>query len=290
MNSTLPLFLAAVLPFLISSLPSSVIAEPAKTDVRLYQLDCGRVHIDPKNVFSDTDEYPGQSLDLDAPCYLIKHGSEWLLWDTGLPSGIADNPEGVQNGPFHLSINTPLVTQLEKLELTPNDINFVGISHGHFDHTGNVNLFQRAQLIIQKAEYDFFATPDLARQYHMEPKLIDFFLTGNGREQVRKLNGDADLFGDGSVIALSMPGHTPGHMVLKLELPETGTVFLSGDQWHFSGNHSNNGVPDFNYNRADTLASSNRLNRLIENTNGLLIIQHDRAHNATLPAIPAYLN
>jgi len=252
-------------------------------------LDCGRVHVDPKNVFSDTDEFPNQTLDLVSSCYLIKHNAEWLLWDTGLPSAIAENSNGVQNGPFHLSIDNPLTSQLRKLNLAPEDIDYVGVSHGHFDHTGNVNLFSNAQLIIQKAEYEFYATPDRARAYHMEPKLIDYFLTGRGRDNVRKLEGDTDIFGDGSVTALSLPGHTPGHMALKVELPESGPIFLSGDQWHFIENHNKNGVPDFNYNRVDTLSSSKRLNQLIKNTNGLLIIQHEVAHKNKLPLLPDYL-
>ena len=103
------------------------------------------------------------------------------------------------------------------------------------------------------------------------------------------LKGDADIFGDGSVKAISLPGHTPGHMALQIELPEAGTVFLSGDQWHFTENHMNNGVPVFNFNRADTLAASHRLNGLIRNTHGKLIIQHEVKDNATLPLIPEYL-
>ncbi|MEH6404941.1 MAG: N-acyl homoserine lactonase family protein [Sneathiella sp.] len=279
----------SILIFFAAYYTSTALASSSASDLKLYRLDCGRVHVDPKDVFSDTDEFPKQTQDLVSSCYLIKHDTQWLLWDTGLPSGIAESPNGVQNGPFHLSVNTLLISQLAKLNLTPEDIDYVGLSHGHFDHTGNVNLFRDAQLIIQKAEYDFYATPDLARAYHMEPKLIDYFLTGKGRENVRKLEGDADIFGDGSVTALSLPGHTPGHMALKVILPETGPVFLSGDQWHFTGNRTKNGVPDFNYNRADTLTSSKRLNRLIENTNGLLIIQHEPVHNGALPLLPNYL-
>lgn len=289
MNQKYFILRSIVLSFVFSIFVTEVLAETARPDLGLYRLDCGRFHINPKNLFSDTDDFPGQTLDLVGSCYLIKHGTEWLLWDTGLPDVIAESPDGQQNGPFHLNVDTSLVVQLKKLNLAPEDINYVGISHGHFDHTGNVNLFQNAQLVIQKAEYDFYANQAQARAFHMEPKLIDFFLNGKGKEQVRKLEGDTDIFGDGSVIAVSLPGHTPGHMALRIELPETGTIFLAGDQWHFSENHKNNGVPDFNYNRADTIASSDRLNRLLINTNGRLIIQHEPAHINAFPKIPEYL-
>jgi N-acyl homoserine lactone hydrolase len=268
---------------------SSQLSAASDADLRLYRLDCGRVHVDPMNVFSDTDTYPGRSVDLVDSCYLIKHNDDWLMWDTGLPAAIGSEPEGLSNGPFHLMVDSSIPGQLAQLNLTPEDITHVGISHAHFDHIGNVNLFQKATLLIQAAEYDFLANPKEARAFHMEPDLISFFLKGEGAKQVRALSGDADIFGDGSVKAVSLPGHTPGHMALQIELPETGTVFLSGDQWHFTENHSNDGVPVFNFNRADTLAASHRLNGLIQSTDGKLIIQHEVKDNSVLPTLPEYL-
>jgi N-acyl homoserine lactone hydrolase len=258
-------------------------------ELRLYKLDCGRVHVDPMNVFSDTNAYPGRSVNLVDSCYLIKHNNDWLMWDTGLPATIAAEPDGLKNGPFHLMVDSTIAAQLAQLNLTVEDITQVGISHAHFDHIGNVNLFQKATLLIQAAEYAFLANPQEARAYHMEPNLISYFLQGKGAKQVRTLNGDTDIFGDGTVKAIFLPGHTPGHMALQIELPETGTVFLSGDQWHFTENHANNGVPVFNFNRADTLASSHRLNGLVKSTNATLIIQHEVKDNATLPMLPDYL-
>ncbi|MFT5549076.1 MAG: N-acyl homoserine lactone hydrolase [Candidatus Azotimanducaceae bacterium] len=268
---------------------SSQISAASDADLRLYRLDCGRVHVDPMNVFSDTNAYPNRSVDLVDSCYLIKHNNDWMMWDAGLPAAVGLEPEGLSNGPFHLMVDSTLNEQLAQLNLKPEDITYVGISHAHFDHIGNVNLFQKATLLIQAAEYEFLANPKKARAFHMEPDLMSFFLQGEGTKQVRVLKGDADIFGDGTVKAISLPGHTPGHMALQIELPETGTVFLSGDQWHFTENHSNNGVPGFNFNRADTLASSHRLNGLVQSTDGKLIIQHEAKDNAILPILPEYL-
>jgi N-acyl homoserine lactone hydrolase len=268
---------------------SSQLSAAGNADLRLYRLDCGRVHVDPINVFSDTNAYPDRSVDLVASCYLIKHNDDWLMWDAGLPAAIGAEPEGLSNGPFHLMVDSTLIEQLAQLNLKPEDITHVGISHAHFDHIGNVNLFQKATLLIQAAEYEFLANPKEARAFHMEPDLMSFFLQGDGTKQVRVLKGDADIFGDGTVKAVSLPGHTPGHMALQIELSETGTVFLSGDQWHFTENHSNNGVPVFNFDRADTLASSHRLKGLLKSTDGKLIIQHEVKDNAVLPALPEYL-
>lgn len=283
---TLP---ALVLLFMFSIFTAVASAGMAKPELRLYRLDCGHIHVDPRNVLSDINEFTGQDVDLVGSCYLLKHDAEWLLWDTGLPTAIQESPDGVQNGPFHLSIHNSVVSQLGKLGLTPADINYVALSHGHFDHTGSTNLFQNAELIIQKIEYEFFGNAAQARAIHMEPDLIDFFLTGKGKEQVRKVEGDVDIFGDGTVTTVFLPGHTPGHMGLKVKLPETGTVFLAGDQWYLEDDLERKGVADFNYDRANTLASSERLKQLIVNENGLLVIQHEPRHTSLFPALPSYL-
>jgi len=95
------------------------------------------------------------------------------------------------------------------------------------------------------------------------------------------------VFGDGSVLILSMPGHTPGHRSLLVKLRQMGNVILSGDAAHFRENYETNGVPTFNVNRADTLASLERMKRLAENLRATVILQHDARDVSLLPAFPA---
>lgn len=288
--------LCAIFPFTAIAAQSAKPAKPAKTetppahDVRIYRLDCGNITVTDLNVFSDTDAYPGKSKDLVASCYLIKHDEEWVLWDTGLPASTPKTPDP-SAAPFRLSLKETIPQQLSKLGLTPEDISYVAISHGHFDHTGQANAFPKARLIIQKAEYEFMtASPEKAMGYHMDPALIANYTGPDSAEKLMLLSGDSDLFGDGTLKALTLPGHTPGHMALLVNLHKTGQVVLSGDQWHFTENHRANGVPTFNYNRADTLASSDRLNKIIKNHKARLIIQHEPKDNIKLPAIPKYLD
>ena len=72
------------------------------------------------------------------------------------------------------------------------------------------------------------------------------------------MTGDKDVFGDGSVIMLNTPGHTPGHHSLLVKLKGKGNVLITGDLAHFRENYDSNGVPTFNTSRADTLASLDR--------------------------------
>jgi glyoxylase-like metal-dependent hydrolase (beta-lactamase superfamily II) len=98
------------------------------------------------------------------------------------------------------------------------------------------------------------------------------------------------VFGDGSVRILKAPGHTPGHQVLEIKMKKSGTVILSGDLYHLRGNRMYRRVPIFNYERADTLASIDRIERIIKNTKARFVIQHDLADFKLLPKFPAYLD
>ena len=105
--------------------------------------------------------------------------------------------------------------------------------------------------------------------------------------KVEPLPGDKDVFGDGSVIVLYTPGHTPGHHSLLVKLPTTGAVFISGDLMHFRENYETNGVPWFNFDRAETLASLDRAKKIVANTKAMVIIQHDARDVDKLPVFPA---
>jgi len=95
------------------------------------------------------------------------------------------------------------------------------------------------------------------------------------------------VFGDGSVIMLYTPGHTPGHHSLLVKLPQMGTVFISGDLMHFRENYDTNGVPTFNTDRAATIASLDRFKKMVSNLKATVIIQHDERDVSKLPAFPA---
>jgi len=111
------------------------------------------------------------------------------------------------------------------------------------------------------------------------------WISGGGK--VEPQAADKDVFGDGTVTILRTPGHTPGHQALLVRLKDKGPVILSGDLVHFHENYDNNGVPGFNYDRAETLASMDRIRQIQKNLKAALIIQHDPRDIDKLPAFPA---
>ena len=255
------------------------------TELRLYAIDCGRILIKDGAMFSDTGEYDGKSINAVDACYLIRHPKGTLLWDAGLSDEIAKTPGGVDaaGGNFHLSVKKPLIAQLAEIGVTPADVSFIAFSHLHFDHTGNANAFGKSTWLLNKAELAAaLADPPSGG---MDPSTI----TAHKTAKVELLQGDRDVFGDGSVRILQTPGHTPGHQVLLLDLAKAGPVVLSGDLYHTHDNRTEQRVPLFNTDRADTLASFDRVEKIVKNRKARFVIQHVPEDLAALPVFPAYL-
>jgi N-acyl homoserine lactone hydrolase len=250
----------------------------APAPVSLYRLDCGKIVAFDLDLFSDTRAYVGQHRDLAASCYLIRHGDTWMLWDTGIPKAMLNHVPDPKQG-LDAVLTVTIVDQLAKLGLKPDQIAIVGISHEHFDHTGQAADFPNAKLLIGKGDVDDMRGPGADHA-----AALAHWLSGGGA--LEPVVGDKDVFGDGSVVMLDLPGHTPGHHGLLVKLQHKGYVLLSGDVSHFTTNYDGNGVPSFNTNRADTLASLDRFKKLAANLHATVIIQHEPADIAKLPAFP----
>jgi N-acyl homoserine lactone hydrolase len=254
-------------------------------ELRLYVLDCGHAAFKDMGGFSDAGEYDGKAGEVAAPCFLIRHPKGDLLWDAGLGDHYNYPKEGSEAAPGVLvTVPVTLLAQLKSLDLSPKNINFIAFSHLHWDHTGNANEFPDSVWIMNKTE--------LAAGLTQPPPGGVLPETWSAYKNAKNvgIDGDYDVFGDGSVMILRTPGHTPGHQVLKLKLQKSGTVILSGDLYHLRANRQFRRVPVYNVNRADTLASMGRVEAIIRYTHGRLIVQHDPKDFQALPKPPAFLD
>ncbi|HKR24319.1 MAG TPA: N-acyl homoserine lactonase family protein, partial [Allosphingosinicella sp.] len=147
-------------------------------------------------------------------------------------------------------------------------------------HTGQARDFPHARLIMGSGDLAALRGTDPG----VEREPLARWLTGGG--QVTEARGDHDVFGDGTVMMMNLPGHTPGHRGLLVRLA-SGPVLLSGDIYHFTEQVARRGLPPFNTSRAETLASMDRFDRLGRNLRANVIIQHEPADVARLPAFPA---
>jgi glyoxylase-like metal-dependent hydrolase (beta-lactamase superfamily II) len=265
-------FISFLILLCMASVARANSAEPVEGQIKLWRLDCGTLDVDLAD-FSDTGLYAGERRTLAASCYLIRNGDRFLLWDTGLDGALTGKPRDAQGS----ELRERLVPQLARIGVEPENITYLGISHYHYDHTGQAADFPNATLLIGKKDFEVVK----ARE-QLKPRFAPWL---SAAAKVEELAGDKDVFGDGKVTILMLPGHTPGHSALLVRLA-SGPVLLSGDQYHFAEQVANRGVPPFNFDRADTLASHDRFDRLAQNLGARVIIQHEPRDIAKLPAFP----
>jgi N-acyl homoserine lactone hydrolase len=230
----------------------------------LYVIDCGWAHSPDQSRWSPGVNV-GVPIDVSDNCYLLHHSTGgYLLWDTGITDRLAALQEGETNPTTKITWHRAktLMGTLADLGVKPAQLRYVAISHFHPDHSGNVDLFPDATLIIQKAELDHVKT--------LPQKPF------NPEHMAMELDGDKDLFGDGTVMILSTPGHTPGHQSLLVHLEKTGYVVLSGDAVHFQSNWDNRRIPGFNFDQKQSAASMEKIAHVLADRHAQLWINHDK--------------
>lgn len=253
--------------------------------VKLYAFDCGRIDMLDLSLFAQDDVYDGRQNSAAIMCFLIRHPNGDLMWDAGLPDALNEQEGGVTNGPFHVAVPNTLASQLDAVGVSPAEIEFFSVSHSHFDHVGNAPMFAGSTFLVDKDERAYMFR-DEARADAQSFAAVAPLETARTEE----FDGDYDVFGDGSVMILAMPGHTPGHTTLKVELANTGTVLLSGDLYHLLESRERRTVPIFNTDVEATLASMDRFERVAADTDARVIIQHSMEHYEELPRAPEYLD
>jgi len=255
-----------------------------KPEVKLYTFNGGTVGVNNLELFSQDTTYQGQTKEFSDPFYVISHPKGNLMWDAGLPQMLVGQaPYTDPSGAFAVSRQDSVLNQLKLIGMTPSDIQFLALSHTHFDHSGHANTMKNSTWLVQESEYDFI-TSDEAQKNN-----ADLYNAIKELTTVNKLNGDYDVFGDGTVVIKSMPGHTPGHQVLYLELAEHGPLLLTGDLYHLYENREHKRVPSFNHDAAQTLASMATFEAFAQEKNAKVYLQHQIEDFNKMPKAPEYL-
>ena len=246
--------------------PSGLPPLPHLTEPRLYVLDCGTIiSHEPERFGLKREDVPDP--DFSDPCFLVMHPKGMLLFDTGLTDAqvgrpIYENKSGYEG----LLKTTTLKGELANIGVTPAMITYLAISHSHWDHVGNANAFAGSTWLARKAEYDFMFAPTVTAEARK-----NYAALAQGR--IQTIEGDHDVFGDGSVVLLSTPGHSPGHQSLYVKLAHTGGVVISGDLYHYSAERTLNRVPPREQS-LETPASRKRIEDFLQRTHSQLWIGH----------------
>jgi N-acyl homoserine lactone hydrolase len=252
---------------------------------RLYALDGGLAVAPDRSVYTP-GRWQGEQITLSCNAYLIRHAGEWIMWDTGIEDAIAQDAGGrIIAHNIRGIVGRTIVSQLSDLGITPGDVGSVILSHAHFDHIGNCDLFRHAAWHIQRREYEAMLGPDY-KKHGYSPSLYD----GLKRTNVKLMDGDLDIFGDGSVRVVSTPGHTPGHCSLLVRLAKSGPILLSGDVAHYRFNMEQRCVPTMNWNSEDSRRSMERIDAIVRNEKAQLWLNHDTEQSAAIPHAPSHFD
>jgi glyoxylase-like metal-dependent hydrolase (beta-lactamase superfamily II) len=243
------------------------------------------VQVNTLQLFAQDETYQGQSKEFADAYYVIEHPKGTLMWDAGLSESLIALPEPYNSpdGNFTVSRKDSVANQLASIGMTVEDVEYIAFSHTHFDHTGHANAFTNATWLVQESEYDFVMGKEVRES---NPEMYEAV---KDLKNIRKIKGDYDVFGDGTVVFKYMPGHTPGHQVLFLDLKEHGPLLLSGDLYHFYENREYKRIPIFNYNVAQTRESMNAFEAFAEEMNAEVYLQHQKEDFNKMPKAPNYL-
>ncbi len=272
------LFLVFSFIFLLSSCDNS----STNSNLRLYVFDCGSIKFQDISNFGLSNNAT-QVRELFVPCYLIEHKKGRLLWDAGLPLDIVGKGVITVRPGIEQLYKVSLLEQLQSLAVHPDEIDFIAMSHMHSDHVGAAERFTQSTLLIQEEEFEAaftnvsnFPVFDISNYQELE----------NNKRVT--LTGNFDVFGDGSVIIISAPGHTPGHQVLLLRLKNYGPILLSGDLYHFVKSRELQAIPAFNTDAEKTLESMKKIEKIINTEEATLWIEHNLELAKSLNLAPAY--
>jgi N-acyl homoserine lactone hydrolase len=259
-------------------------AAKATAGPRLYILDCGTISpMDPALFGLKKEEIKGDA-SFVSPCYLVVHPEGTLVWDVGqVPDALIreDGTEAVVQD--ILKATRRLDHQLEELGHPASGITYVAMSHYHTDHTANANAFADSTWIVQQSEYDaMFGAAEL------DIRTPETYQALKDAKRITLDNADHDVFGDGTVVIKSAPGHTPGHQMLFLRLANFGPLLLEGDLYHLPEEKTLDRVPTFDHDGEMTRATRRKVEAFLAETGAQMWIQHDPPTNALLKKAPEY--
>jgi N-acyl homoserine lactone hydrolase len=235
--------------------------------VRIKPMVCGWLEMETSFILA---KQPGR-VKIPIPSFLIEHPKGRAIFDTGLHRELQTNTnrlgELAKVFSVHYQAGEELGARLRGLEVEPGRIDFMINSHLHFDHVGGNADLPNAKLIIQRREWEAAADPEQVRRNSYNR--ADFDLG----HQLQLIDGEHDLYGDGSVICIPSYGHTAGHQSLRVRV-EGAEIVLTADSCYMRKVLEEMVLPPFAYS-FDAMRQVIERFRAIERAGTRLIFGHD---------------
>lgn len=238
--------------------------------MRLIPIESGWMTCDTNIMCEGGYEGEGDRVRFPVSCWVVEHDQGLVMFDTGMHAELQQNPEriGFAANVFDIEMRGSISAALTRQGIPPDDIKFIVFSHLHFDHCGGTAEIPNATIIVQREEWKAGLDPRNVDRGTYDPS--DFHLG----HQVIQVEGEHDIYGDGKLVCVPTPGHTPGHQCLLVSL-KSGPRLLVGDCCYFSGMLEPLRLPLMSFDRELQVASMRRL--LAYQASGAhLLFGHDR--------------
>lgn len=253
--------------------------------IRVHALCTGFIELDRASMLSDLT--PGQPWTVPVLSFLVDHPRGRLLFDTGVHCQARIDPVGrlgaerVKRLTVKSREGDDVVPQLARLELTPADVRYVANSHLHFDHCGGNEFFPRATFLVQRPELEAARRPGFVPSYNPSP--IDF----EHALDYQMLDGEHDVFGDGTVLLIPTYGHTPGHQSLRVRTGKGAEMVVASDACYTRENMDRDVLPRILWNGPTMRESLATLRRLRDQAGATVFYGHDPEQWRATPHAPA---
>jgi len=252
--------------------------------MKLYPITCSYLRVR-KNVFipnADKDDF----INIPLPVFLVTHPRGNILFDTGPHPDVFKDAVARWGGlakAFQPVGNETdgVISQLTNIGMGSDDIRYVVNSHLHFDHAGGNQFFSESTFLVSGRELAFAQLPDNEGQGY-------FSADWNHSLDYQEVDGELDIFEDGKLVIVPMPGHTPGHQILVVRLRQQGTVILSGDSVPLKEHYDDFILPKNNVDNEQALRSVQKLHALVETEKAFLIHGHDPRQWQKLTKTPGH--
>ena len=252
--------------------------------MKLYAMACGKVRCR-LNIFLPAED-KDRWVEMPLPVFLITHPRGCVLFDTGPHPNVFNDPAAQWGGLAKAfqpigDQRDAVLPQLAKIGFGPSDIKSVVMSHLHFDHAGGNQFFPDATFLVSREELACAENPAHEGQGY-------FRADWNHPLDYRAIDGTYDIYGDGKLTIVPLPGHTPGHQGLLVRLPDQGPVVLGGDCAPFKAQYEDRVVPKNNMDNRRALEAIESLHRLVDKEKALLIHGHDPEQWAEVKKAPEF--
>jgi glyoxylase-like metal-dependent hydrolase (beta-lactamase superfamily II) len=246
-------------------------------DVTIEPLACGTLSAGRSMFEAGADDTP---IEIPVPAWLIRHGDDLALFDCGMHTDLASASAAREVVELFFGVGADggdmIAERLRAVEVDPADIDVVILSHLHFDHVGGLAQLPEARVIVQRDEWAAGFDDDLAAANTFNPSDYDL------GHDVTTVDGEHDVFGDGRVVCIPTPGHTPGHQSLRVRLTDREVV-LCADCAYFADTLAGGALPPIGHDHEQQAASIGTLAAL-GRAGATLVPGHDPSVFAGLPA------